>query len=152
MVMRCHICPDQAVGICSVCALGMCNKHNYTGDCYGCGSAIYHGWPCCTACHEERFEKYERYRKERGEAERRAKEAAKCFIATAAYGTPMADEITLLRGFRDKHLVSFPLGRVFVETYYRLSPPIAGMIEHSNILRALTRFALRPIIWLLKRK
>lgn len=74
-----------------------------------------------------------------------------CFIATAAYGTPLAEEISLLRRFRDKRLARCRLGLAFITTYYRLSPPIAEIIEQSGVLRTITRIALRPVIWLLRK-
>ena len=75
-----------------------------------------------------------------------------CFIATAAYGTPMAKEIEILRDFRDKKLESTQLGRQMVLLYYRTSPPIAEIISHSERMRAAVRYTLNPIIDALKRK
>ena len=79
------------------------------------------------------------------------KESSGCFIATAAYETPLAEEIGLLRRFRDEHLDQYRLGRAFITTYYRLSPPIAKIIKQSRVLRTMTRAALYPIIWLLRK-
>jgi hypothetical protein len=72
----------------------------------------------------------------------------RCFIATAAYGTPMIDQIQVLRDFRDQYLMKNPAGRWFVSNYYRYSPPLARFIAHHDSLRALVRFVLTPIIWL----
>ena len=69
-----------------------------------------------------------------------------CLIATAAYGTPLAPEIDVLRRWRDESLLSNALGRLFVRLYYRVSPPVAGFIETRGWLRALVRKLLRPII------
>ena len=74
-----------------------------------------------------------------------------CFIATASYGTPFAKEIDILRAFRDNSLEPKPIGKMFVETYYKLSPPIANLISKSEKLRAVTRFMLNPIVKAFKR-
>jgi len=69
-----------------------------------------------------------------------------CFIATAAYGTPMADEIGILREFRDKYLLTNPVGATLVEFYYRFSPPIAKFITENPSLKPIVRAALLPVV------
>ncbi|MFP6581410.1 MAG: CFI-box-CTERM domain-containing protein [Candidatus Hydrogenedentota bacterium] len=69
-----------------------------------------------------------------------------CFIATAAYGTPLAGEITVLREFRDARLLNNGVGTAFVDTYYRLSPPLAGIVSRYPAVANLVRTALAPLI------
>jgi len=69
-----------------------------------------------------------------------------CFIATAAYGTPMAEEIEVLREYRDGYLLTNPVGKALVDFYYRISPPTAEFInEHPN-LRPIVRVGLLPAV------
>jgi len=69
-----------------------------------------------------------------------------CFIATAAYGTPMAAQLGDLRAFRDSALIDTPLGAAFVDSYYRLSPPVAAWLAQRPAMRAATRVALVPLV------
>jgi hypothetical protein len=72
--------------------------------------------------------------------------AGGCFIATAAYGTPLAEEINTLRRFRDDDMEPNLLGRHLVTLYYDVSPPIGRLIARSESMRAFVRLNLKPII------
>jgi hypothetical protein len=69
-----------------------------------------------------------------------------CFIATAAYGTPMAEEIEILREFRDEYLLTNPVGQAFVDFYYRVSPPMVEFINEHPSLKPVVRVGLLPAV------
>jgi len=69
-----------------------------------------------------------------------------CFIATAAYGTPMAEEIENLREFRDRYLLNNSPGQALVDLYYRVSPPIAEFITEHPRLKPIVRGGLAPAV------
>jgi len=69
-----------------------------------------------------------------------------CFVATAAYGTPMAEEIQILREFRDEYLLTNPAGQALVGLYYRVSPPIAEFITEYPSLKPIVRAGLVPAV------
>ncbi len=70
-----------------------------------------------------------------------------CFIATAAYGNALAPEVTVLREFRDRFLLTNRPGQAFVEWYYAVSPPAAAFIAGHELLRAAVRLGLAPIVY-----
>jgi hypothetical protein len=73
-----------------------------------------------------------------------------CFIATAAYGTDTAEEINILRQFRDVVLLPSHLGTEFVSFYYAVSPPIAEVIWQHDFLRTAVRVGfIDPVVAIL---
>jgi polyhydroxybutyrate depolymerase len=74
-----------------------------------------------------------------------------CFIATAAYGTPTAKQLDVLRAFRDDVLLKSTVGSRLVDLYYKVSPPIANFISEHNVVRTLVRELLvDPIVRVLE--
>ena len=69
-----------------------------------------------------------------------------CFIATAAFGTPMAEEIKVLSRFRDEYLLTTKLGKRFVTFYEHHSPKIAEFISEREWAKTLVRIALWPAV------
>ncbi len=62
-----------------------------------------------------------------------------CFIATACYGDGDHPDVVTLRRFRDEVLTAHATGRGAIWVYERLSPSIAGVLEHAPRLRELIR-------------
>jgi len=77
-------------------------------------------------------------------------EEKECFIATAAYGSPMEPHVKMLREFRDRFLLTNSVGQAFVKLYYMTSPPIADYISEHESLRTATRWSLTPVIYGIK--
>ena len=78
--------------------------------------------------------------------ERPIGEVDACFIATAAYGSVMAEDVEQLRRFRDSLLAKTPLGELAIETYYTFGPAFAGVVGESDVLRGTARELLAPIV------
>jgi hypothetical protein len=66
----------------------------------------------------------------------------RCFIATAAYGTPLHPDLKLFRHFRDRVLLKSYLGKRFVHYYYKFSPPAADFIADHPRVRSVVRHVL----------
>jgi hypothetical protein len=74
-----------------------------------------------------------------------------CFIATAGYGSATAEQIDVLREFRDGVLLESAAGSQFVDLYYRLSLPIADVISRNSFLTTVVRELLvDPAVWLVE--
>lgn len=69
-----------------------------------------------------------------------------CFVATAAFGSPLHPHVRTLRAFRDRWLLASAPGRALVRAYYAASPPLAEVIRRRPALRAAARWALAPLV------
>lgn len=70
-----------------------------------------------------------------------------CFIATAAFGSPVERHVLALRKFRDEHLLTNSLGSAFVDYYYEHSPPVADFIRDKDSLRSLIQAGLVLLVF-----
>jgi hypothetical protein len=68
--------------------------------------------------------------------------AGGCFVATAAFGSPLARQVLWLRAFRDRILLPGRAGRAFVNWYYGWSPRAAAWLSRHRVVRKLVRAAL----------
>lgn len=69
-----------------------------------------------------------------------------CFIATAAFGSPMAGQVEILRQFRDRYLLTNKPGQHLVAWYDRNGPAAANYIKGKPVTKAAIRLALYPLI------
>lgn len=69
-----------------------------------------------------------------------------CFIATAAFGSPLAGQVTILRQFRDRYLLTNAPGRSFVAWYYQNGPVAAAFIQDKPLVKLAVQAGLYPLV------
>jgi M6 family metalloprotease-like protein len=78
-------------------------------------------------------------------------ETPSCIIATSAFGSTMAPEVTYMRLVRDKMIGSTRVGRELINGfnafYYSWSPSLAQAVAPNSVLRAIFRALLLPLVW-----
>ena len=70
----------------------------------------------------------------------------RCFIATSAFASEEAPEVIELRYWRDHYLLRRSWGIVLVAVYYKVSPPVAAVLDRVPALKAPARAALRSFL------
>jgi hypothetical protein len=70
-----------------------------------------------------------------------------CFVATAAYGSPLAKELNVIRRFRDACLPSR-----LIHVYYNVGPYLARVIKGKERLKRFVRVPLNVFVKLYRRK
>jgi len=69
-----------------------------------------------------------------------------CFVATAAYGSPLASELNVLRRFRDSCLP-----HTIVHAYYKIGPYLAKIIKNKEALKKFVREPLNVFVRLYRK-
>jgi len=62
-----------------------------------------------------------------------------CYVATATVGRSDHRILDALRKFRDRHLLTHPIGRTVVSAYYVVGPYLAQIVKKSEVLRIMSR-------------
>jgi len=82
--------------------------------------------------------------------QRKVGRAAGCFVATAVYESENADQVCLLRRFRDEVLLHNYFGRLVTNCYYWIGPFLAWLTVRIPFLKRMFRNLLDSLIHLLK--
>ena len=120
-------------------------------DCNTCGRSIKNGTEVCPYCgqphpHRSKWSKgsLRECKKCKFNVSTKAEFCPKCgkvrptrgcFIATAVYGSEFSPEVVLLRQFRDEIVLHKALGRIFVNFYYKVSPPVAFWMQDKAFFK-----------------
>ncbi len=75
-----------------------------------------------------------------------------CYIATAVYGSYDCPQVWTLRRFRDDTLAESVFGRMFIKTYYAISPTLVKWFGHSSIFKWIWRTPLDKLVAKLNNK
>lgn len=77
-------------------------------------------------------------------------EAGGCLIATATYGTELANEVQQLREVRDNVVMKTEAGKSFLQYfnafYYSFSPTIADWERESHVFKEIVKLFISPMI------
>nr|WP_305068547.1 CFI-box-CTERM domain-containing protein [Leucobacter sp. cx-42] len=79
-------------------------------------------------------------------AQQSSQNSGGCYIATAVYGSYDDPSVLVLRQFRDEKLQTSMLGRVFIRTYYAISPPLARHFSSVQWLKIASKKVLDRIV------
>jgi hypothetical protein len=69
-----------------------------------------------------------------------------CYIATAVYGSYDCPEVWTLRRFRDYTLAETWYGRIFIKTYYAVSPTLVKWFGQTEWFKSIFRMPLEKLV------
>ena len=75
-----------------------------------------------------------------------------CYVATAVYGSYDCPQVWTLRRFRDHMLAKTWLGRVFIRTYYAISPTLVKWFGETKWFQAIWSGVLDKLVEKLRSK
>ncbi len=78
--------------------------------------------------------------------------AGACYVATAVYGSYDCPEVWTLRRFRDYTLDTTWYGRLFIKTYYAISPTLVKRFGHTDWFKRMWKAPLDRMVDSLRQK
>ncbi|MDE6111189.1 MAG: hypothetical protein K2F65_04645 [Eubacterium sp.] len=69
-----------------------------------------------------------------------------CYVATAVYGSYDCPEVWTLRRYRDNQLAKTWYGRLFIHTYYAISPTIVRLFGNTNWFKKMWKSKLDRMV------
>lgn len=69
-----------------------------------------------------------------------------CYVATAVYGSYDCPEVWTLRRFRDYKLATTWHGRLFISTYYTISPTLVRLFGSKNWFKKMWKTKLDSMV------
>ena len=76
----------------------------------------------------------------------RPKPSGACYVATAVYGSYDCPQVWTLRRFRDNTLAETWYGRLFIHTYYAVSPTLVKWFGHTEWFKKLWKGKLDRMV------
>ncbi len=75
-----------------------------------------------------------------------------CYVATCVYGSYDCPEVWTLRRFRDNYLDKHIFGKIFIKTYYKISPKLVRIFGKNKLFVSINKKILDKIVLKLKAK
>ena len=120
----------------------MCDEHDFDDFCDD----------FCDECYEEGYDEgYETARRNSRRSSTSGSSSDGCYIATAVYGSYDCPEVWTLRRFRDEVLRASVLGRLFIRSYYAVSPGLARHLGSKQLFQKPVKMALDSFVSHLKK-
>lgn len=79
-------------------------------------------------------------------------QSAGCYIATAVYGSYDCPEVWTLRRYRDKRLAKTWYGRMFIRTYYAISPTLVKWFSETQWFKNMCKPKLDKMVYRLQKE
>ena len=120
----------------------MCDGHDFDDFCDD----------YCDECYEEGYDEgYETARRNSRRSSTSGSSSDGCYIATAVYGSYDCPEVWTLRRFRDEVLRASVLGRLFIRSYYAVSPGLVRHLGSKPLFQKPVKMALDSFVSILKK-
>ena len=120
----------------------MCDEHDFDDFCDD----------FCDECYEEGYDEgYETARRNSRRSSTSGSSSDGCYIATAVYGSYDCPEVWTLRRFRDEVLRASVIGRLFIRSYYAVSPGLVRHLGSKSLFQKFVKMALDSFVSHLKK-